>query len=121
MDNGRVHTSVGWLIEHQRAVKWQCEVAPVGHSGEVDLHAIAKAKGGGFSLANRRPRCKIPGCPGRVRFMDRSTQWGRALDTITDGHDAYWTYRDEMRQRMADAGWQMEGGYWVSPDRIEHR
>ena len=114
-------TTLGWLSEHERTVRWECEVAPLGHNGQVDLGRLAKAKGGTFSLANRRPACKIPGCPGRVRFVDRSSMWARPLDTITDRDEAYWEYEAAFRKRMASAGWEIQSGYWFSPDRVEHR
>ena len=110
------HETVSAMIERGARIKWECEVSFPGHSGEVDLSAIAKARGGDFTLANRRPACRIPGCPGRVRFVDMSSAWPRKLDTITDSDDAWWAYNAAEKARMEAMGWWMKSGYWQAPE-----
>lgn len=109
------HETVSAMIERGARIKWECEVSFPGHSGEVDLPAVAKARGGDFTLANRRPACRIPGCPGRVRFVDMSSAWPRKLDTLTDKDDAWWAYFAAERERLEALGWWMKGGYWQPP------
>lgn len=44
---------------------WACK-----KSGDVDLFALRERVGPGYSLLNRRCRCRLtPGCPGWNRFM----------------------------------------------------
>ncbi|URI15911.1 hypothetical protein [Brevundimonas albigilva] len=110
-----MHETVSAMIERGARIKWECEVKPIGHGGDADLHAIAKTKGGRFTLANRRAPCRIPGCPGRVRFVDMSSAWPRKLDTLTDKDDAWWAYFAAERKRLEALGWWMKGGYWQPP------
>ena len=108
--------TVGYLIEHNRKVRWRCTIMPDSHSGDVDLHRIARKKGGTFSLANRRPPCRIPGCPGRVRFDDATSLYWQSLDTITDRNDAWWSFNDAERARAEALGYRVEMGKWVAPE-----
>lgn len=62
-------------------IRWRCDVAQ-GHYGNVDLKRIAKAKGGDYSIVNRRPRCRMSGCPGVVIFEDFARSWARQVETI---------------------------------------
>lgn len=103
------------MIEREAKIRWECEVAPLGHSGPADLHAIARARGGDYALANRRPPCRIPGCPGRVRFMDKTHVWPRQVDTITDKDPAWWTYSAAEKARLYALGWWLEMGKWRPP------
>ena len=111
-----MHETVSAMIERGARIKWECEVKYPGHSGEVDLSGVAKSRGGDFTLANRRPACRIPGCPGRVRFVDMSSAWPRKLDTITDSDDAWWAYNAAEMARMEAMGWWMKSGYWQAPE-----
>jgi len=69
------------LIRAGHTVVWDCEVCRL--RGPVDLIAIERRRGPAFTLANRRPRCRQSGCPGRVRFRLAMGLWHRELDTIT--------------------------------------
>lgn len=69
-----------------------------------------------MTLVNRRPFCKIPGCPGRVHFEDLSSAWPKMLDTVKPPQEAHFEYsRAEMR-RLEALGYRMVQGYWVAPD-----
>lgn len=103
------------MIDRGADIRWECEVRPIGHGGPADLRAIAKARGGDFCLANRRPACRIPGCPGRARFMDRSHAWPRQIDTITDNNDAWWDYSAAEKARLYAIGWWLQMGKWQPP------
>lgn len=109
------HETVSAMIERGARIKWECEVKPIGHGGDADLHAIAKAMGGDFALANRRPPCRIPGCPGRVRFVDMSSAWPRKLDTIDERDAAWWAYTEAEKKRLFAMGWWLEMGKWQPP------
>ena len=77
--------------------------------------AVAAALGPNATLGNRRPRCRLPGCPGRVRFLDANSFWPLALDTITEGDAVWWTFEDLERARLIALGWRMVMGKWVAP------
>lgn len=109
------HETVHAMIERGAKIRAECEVAPIGHSGPADLPAIARAKGGDYSLANRRPACRVPGCPGRVRFIDTTSMWPRSLDTITDRDAAWWDYGAAEKARLHALGWWLEMGKWRPP------
>lgn len=110
-----MHETVSAMIERGARIKWECEVKPIGHGGDADLHAIAKTKGGHFTLANRRAPCRIPGCPGRVRFVDMSSAWPRKVDTIDERDPAWWDYTEAEKRRLYALGWWLEMGYWQPP------
>ena len=61
--------TISRMIELSARIRWRCDIDQA-HPGAVDLKRIAKAKGGDYSIVNRRPRCRIPGCPGVVIFED---------------------------------------------------
>lgn len=105
--------TVGQMLERGRTIRWECLV--LGHGGPVDLRRIAEAKGEDFTLANRRPRCPAPDCPGRVRFVDRTSLYPRQLDTVPNGSDAWWSFNERERQTMREAGYIVSNGKWV-PD-----
>ena len=105
--------TVGQMLERGRTIRWECLV--LGHGGPVDLRRIAEAKGEGFTLANRRPRCPAPDCPGRVRFVDRTSLYPRHLDTVANGSEAWWSFNEAERQAMREAGYVVSNGKWV-PD-----
>ena len=107
------HETVSAMIERGAKVRWFCEIGR-GHWGDVDLKAIARAKGGNITLVNRRPMCKIPGCPGRVHFEDLSSAWPRKLDTIP-AHDAF-GFIEAERRRLEALGYRMVQGHWQAPD-----
>lgn len=95
---------------------WRCSVCQ--GQGPVDLVAVAAALGPDATLGNRRPRCRVPGCPGRVRFLDANSVWPLPLDTITDADDAWWTFDDQERARLTALGWRVHMGKWVAPDPV---
>lgn len=74
------HETVRAMIERGAKIRWFCEVGQ-GHYGEVNLKAIARAKGGTVTLINRRPLCKIPGCPGRSIFRTSPRHGPRSWTT----------------------------------------
>lgn len=110
-----MHETVKAMIERGASIRAECEVSPISHSGPADLHSIARSKGGDYTLNNRRPPCRVPGCPGRVRFVDATSMWPRSLDTITDRDAAWWAYCEAERARLYALGWWLEMGKWKPP------
>lgn len=106
------HETVRAMIERGAKIRWFCEVGQ-GHYGEVNLKAIARAKGGAVTLINRRPFCKIPGCPGRVYFQDLSSAWPKKLDDI--GTESLFAYTEAERARLMPLGYRMVDGRWLGP------
>lgn len=104
------------LLQGQARISWTCDVEPA-HRGDVDLNRVLEAKGCDFTLANRKPPCPAPGCPGRVTFMDRSGSWPKPLDTIGDRDPAWWDYTERRRAELLALGWRMVMGKWVAPGR----
>ena len=114
MRRSAVHaTSVADLIRAGHVVMWDCEVC--GRRGPVDLLAIERVCGPNFTLANRRPRCRHAGCPGRVRFRLAMGLWHRELDTIEESDPAWWDYSDQRRAELLALGWRIVMGKWVAP------
>lgn len=101
------------LLKSGHPVIWDCEVCR--RTGPADLTAIAEAKGPLYSLANRRPRCRQPGCAGRVRFRIRRGLWHSDLDTIPSASDAWWAYQETERERLKAAGYRLVDGHWLRP------
>lgn len=101
------------LIRAGHVVIWDCEVCQ--RAGPVDLIAIERAKGGDWSLANRRPCCRQPGCIGRVRFKRMNGLWAFPMDTIKDGSAEAFAYHDGERERLEAAGWRIRSGKWQAP------
>ena len=108
------HETVSAMIERGANIKWFCEVGQ-GHSGVVDLEAIARAKGGAVTLVNRRPPCRVSGCPGRVHFEDLSSAWPKIIDTVRPPQEAHFEYTAAEMRRLEALGWWMKGGYWQPP------
>lgn len=106
------------MIERRAKIRWRCDVAQ-GHYGEADLKRIAKTKGGSYSIVNRRPPCRIPGCPGVVIFEDFSGSWPRKVETITDSDPAWWDDNDRRRAELVGLGYRMVMGKWVAPHGSE--
>ncbi|MGX1804056.1 hypothetical protein ACWIDJ_17195 [Brevundimonas naejangsanensis] len=102
------------MIERRANIRWRCDVGQ-GHHGDVDLKRVAKAKGGDYSIVNRRPSCRIPGCPGVVIFEDFSGSWPRKVETITDRDPAWWEENERRRAELMALGYRMEMGKWVAP------
>lgn len=100
------------LIRAEAVIFWRCEVC--GAQGRVDLAALRLRLGPAFSLANRRPSCRL--CPGRVLFEDRGRVFIRRLDTIGDHSPAGWAYHDAERARLYALGWRVVMGKWTAPD-----
>jgi len=107
-------STVGRLLDDKRPVRWVCDVA-ASHFGDVDLAALVLAQGRDFDLTDRHPPCRISGCPGVVRFEDRTSQWPRALTALTDGDDAWWTHNEDRRRTLNALGWRCVMGEWVAP------
>lgn len=105
--------TVGRMLARGARVTWRCDVVPIGHSGTVDLAAIVAAKGPDFTLNNRRPPCRQPGCPGQAIFEDRTSVFARRLETITDRHPAWWAHNEARRRQLTALGWRIEMGTWV--------
>lgn len=103
--------AVGHLIEHERRVVWQCEVCRA--RGPVDLARVCAALGPDFSLANRRPSCRL--CPGRVEFKDETSMYGHSLDTGRINSAAWFAYNAAERTRLYALGWRVEMGKWIAP------
>lgn len=110
------HDTVGQMADAGKKIRWECLAFPGQHSGPVDLQRIIDAKGEGFTLANRRPRCAVPDCPSRVRFVDRSSLYHRFLDTIAEGSEAWWSFNDAERAKLISRGWRCKMGKWVRPE-----
>lgn len=112
--------TVSDLLKVNARVVWDCDVGKAlghigAHGGEVDLEAVRKARGDGFTFANRRPRCTVPGCPGRVRFKDATSAYWKPLDTITDRDPAHWEWSERRDSELTSLGWSMVDGYWKPP------
>lgn len=106
--------TLSYLIRAGFEVIWDCEVCR--NIGPVDLNAARDLLGPDATLANRRPRCRQPGCPGRVKFKRMNGLWAYSMDTITDRDEAWWVYSDEERARLEALGWRMQSGQWVAPE-----
>lgn len=104
--------SVRNFIDRQRRIAARCFVC--GRSMDVDLERIAEAKGDGFILANHRPFCRFPGCPGRVEFIDRSSLWAKRLDDLCV--EAMFEFGDIERKRLEGLGWTYHMGHWYDPN-----
>lgn len=103
------------MLERRAKIRWRCDVAQ-GHYGDVDLKRIAKTKGGSYSIVNRRPRCRIAGCPGVVIFEDFSGSWARQVETIQRASPEWWAENDRRRAELQALGYRMEMGKWVAPE-----
>lgn len=104
---------IGHLVKARRKVTWWCSVCRT--LGPVDLAPILAAKGPDFSLTNKRPPCRSAGCPGRVRFEDRTSMWPIFLESIDHGDQAWWDYNEAERTQLEGLGYQMRDGKWVRP------
>ena len=98
------------LIAHKRRVQWRCCVCYA--AGPLHLMMVWEVCGD-ISLANRRPPCKL--CPGRVKFVDVTSIWGKPLDTIRETDEAFWEYGERERAKLQALGWRVEMGKWVAP------
>ena len=105
--------TVADLIRTQARVMWWCDAG--GHHGELDLQRVAGLRGPDTVLANRRPPCPQPGCPGRVTFKDHTRVFARDLDTIAVNDPESWAYLDRRRVELMARGYRMEMGKWVAP------
>lgn len=115
MPGRALHEPISKMIVRGSKIRWRCDVVQ-GHHGDVDLKRIAKARGGDYVLINRRPPCRIPGCPGQAIFEDWSRQWPTKLETITDADPAWWAMNQQRVNDLTALGWIMEMGKWVAPD-----
>jgi hypothetical protein len=75
--------------EHSN-VTWFCNAC--GAHGVPDLQRILAAKGPGYSLVNRRTRCRKKGCKGWVRFNYQSGMMRALADDATID---LWSLKDE--------------------------
>lgn len=112
----RAFEPVSSMADRKARVRWACDVSD-SHYGDVDLRRIARAKGGDYSLWNKRASCRIPGCPGIVRFQDVSSMWPVKMDTITDRDPQWWALNDARRAELEALGYRVEMGKWVAPER----
>lgn len=108
--------TVAALIGREARIRWYCDVGR-GHSGDLDLQRVASLRGADVILANRRPPCPTPGCPGRVQFKDETRVFGRSLDTIQVHDPAGFAYIDQRREELKALGYRMVMGKWVAPDK----
>lgn len=71
--------TVGAMIAEEITVLATCDRC--GGHRLADLEAIARKRGDNFSLLNQHPKCKTPGCTGRVSFRARCGvgTWGWLL------------------------------------------
>lgn len=116
MPGRALHEPISRMIDRESRVGWRCDVA-LGHRGDVDLKRIARAKGGDYVLINRRPPCRVPGCPGQAIFEDLSRQWPTRLETITDADPAWWEMNQQRVNVLTALGYRMEMGKWVAPKK----
>lgn len=59
--------TVGAMIDEGVKVRASCRTCELMFT--VDLEAIAAVKGRDYSLIGQRPRCKVIGCKGAVKFL----------------------------------------------------
>lgn len=102
------------MIDRRAKVRWHCDLGE-GHYGDVDLRRIARAMGGDYVLINKRPPCRIPGCPGIVTFADYSRVYWEKLETLSDRDPEWWTFNDKRRAELKALGYRMRDGKWVAP------
>lgn len=102
------------MIDRQAKVRWHCDLGE-GHYGDVDLKRIARAKGGDYVLINKRPPCRIPGCPGIVTFADYSRVYWEKLETLSDRDPEWWSFNDKRRAELTALGYRMRDGKWAAP------
>lgn len=107
--------TVADLIRAGGAVRWYCDAG--GHSGVVDLERIACLRGPYTVLSDRRPRCRMPDCPGRVEFKDHRRVFARPLDTIPADAPSAWAYEERRRAELKALGYRLEMGKWVAPEK----
>jgi hypothetical protein len=108
--------TIGRQAERGAKIRWQCDVVS-SHYGDVDLKRIARAKGGDYVLVNKRPPCRIPGCPGIVSFSDCSRVYWQKLETLSDRDPEWWAFNDKRRAELIALGWRVEMGKWVAPKK----
>ncbi|WP_291535629.1 hypothetical protein [Brevundimonas sp.] len=106
--------SLGRMIANGRQVRWLCMICE--QTGQVDLNAVLAAKGPDFSFANRRPPCRY--CPGRVRFVDKTSIWPRRLDTISSKDPDWWAFEEAEKKRLTALGWRLAVGSWIDPEGL---
>lgn len=107
--------TISRMIERRAKIRWRCDIDPA-HRGDVDLNRVAEAKGGDYSIVNRRPRCRIPGCPGVVIFEDFGGSWARQVETIQQSSPEWWAENDRRRAELESLGFRMEMGKWVASE-----
>jgi len=77
--------TVGQMIAQRWDVQSKC---PVCHlEMDVDLNLVAMVRGPGFSLWNKKPRCRRRLCNGRVRFWARSPDMSWHEELAADDRD----------------------------------
>ncbi|MEN5230003.1 hypothetical protein [Brevundimonas naejangsanensis] len=101
--------TISRMIERSAKILRRCDVAQ-GHYGNVDLKRIVKAKGGDYSVVNRRPRCRMSGCPGVVIFEDFARSWARQVETIQRASPEWWAENDRRRSQLQALGYRIEMG-----------
>ena len=103
------------MINREAKIRWHCDVS-VDHYGDVDLTRIAAAKGDDYVLINKKPPCRVPGCPGIATFADYSRVYWQKLETLSDRDPEWWAFNDKRRAELMALGWGVKDGKWVAPE-----
>lgn len=105
--------TIGEMIRRDAHIRWSCDAEE--HFGVLDLQRVANLRGADTVLANRRPPCPVPGCPGRVAFRDHSRVFAESLDTIAAHHPEAGVWEDRRRAELKALGYRLELGRWTPP------
>lgn len=82
------------MMDSQLLITWHCAH---GHSGRVDLRAVAQRRGIDFSLVDKRSTCRQDGCRGVVHF-----RYSPGPGTPSRRVEALREREEEARGRQAD-------------------
>lgn len=64
--------TVADMIANGWDVYAQCPIGRCSNKMAVNLRLVASVKGPGYSLWNRRPKCRRPGCDGKMLLWARA-------------------------------------------------
>ena len=104
------------MINREAKIRWHCDVS-MDHYGDVDLKRIAAARGDDYVLINKKPPCRIPGCPGIATFADYSRVYCQKLETLSDRDPEWWAFNGKRRAELQAQGYRVEMGKWVAPEK----